>query len=117
MHLPLPVYFANIGEFIPFVPFLIPITALMIPIVAIWTSHQRSVLKMKLDAQVRISQGNAQSQGEIQALRTEVRELREQLHAQVISMDSLISNQAKLLESAGGPEELQGRLGGGRNAP
>lgn len=100
------------GELAIFMVFMIPITALLIPIVAIYTGHRRTVLKMKLDAQIQMSQVSGQSQSEIQALRSEVRELREQLHAQIITMDSLISNQAKLVGSPSDKNSLQGRLGG-----
>ncbi len=91
---------------------LIPISALMIPIVAIVSGHRKAVLKMKLESQERMNAANHANAGEVEALRSEVRELREALHAQVISMDSLISNQAKFLEHSSKQRELEQRIGG-----
>jgi hypothetical protein len=110
----LPLFPAEFGwEIIPVFALLIPITALMIPIVAIWTGHKRSVLRMKLESQERMVQAGTQGHSEIQELRAEVNELRDALHAQVITMDSLISQQAKLLKSRDKDDDIHRRLGGG----
>jgi hypothetical protein len=112
----IPAYPAGIHLLIPLAGLMIPITALMIPIVAIWSAHRRKVIEMNLRYRAEAGAANSQSQAEVQALRPEVRELREQLHAQVITMDGLISNQARLLESAGQREQLPNRLGGGQDS-
>lgn len=91
---------------------MIPITALMIPIVAIISGHRKSVIKMKLEFQERMNATSRESAGEVEALRSEVRALKEQLHAQVITMDSLIAGQTKLVESASKQRELEQRIGG-----
>lgn len=63
---------------------LIPITALMIPIVAILVSHQQKMAQIVHSAQGRSTEVTE----EIQALREEVRSLREIVHQQTIALDS-----------------------------
>lgn len=72
---------------IPIVGMMIPILALSIPIVAILTQHQRKM------AEIFNRQGAAQRQGDalvteqINALRAEIKELRELVHQQVLALD------------------------------
>jgi len=67
-----------------FIGVLIPVVALMIPIVAILTGHQRRMAEL--------IHGGAQNQaaaGEIAALRGEIAELRQLVHQQALAMDSI----------------------------
>lgn len=72
--------------------FLVPITALLIPIVAILVKHQQRMAE--------IIHGTARQQGdaEIAQLRSEVYELKQLVHQQMISVDSLVSSQVKRLD-------------------
>jgi hypothetical protein len=65
---------------------LIPITCLMIPIVAILTAHQRKMAEI-------IHQKASTQPGEIEALRREIYELKQLVHQQAIAMDSLLVRQ------------------------
>lgn len=78
---------------------MIPITALMIPIVAILVKHQQRMAE--------IIHGTARQQGdaEVAQLRSEVYELKQLVHQQMISVDSLVSAQLQKKEPA-----LQERL-------
>lgn len=61
---------------------MIPIIALMIPIVAMLVKHQQQMAQI-------MHQGRAQqSDAEIAALRAEVRELKELVHQQMLTLDS-----------------------------
>jgi hypothetical protein len=66
--------------------FLIPITALMIPIVAILTYHQRKMAEI-----VHQGRGADVPNQEIQMLRREVQEIKEIVHQQTIAIDSIRS--------------------------
>ena len=65
---------------------MIPIVALTIPIVAILVKHQQRMAE--------IIHGTARQQGdaEIAQLRSEVYELKQLVHQQMISVDSLVSS-------------------------
>lgn len=79
----------------------IPILALLIPIVAILVAHQQRMAQI-------IHQGHgAKGATEIDALRSEVRELKELLHQQSIAMDNLVTHQTKL------PPPLEDRMNTG----
>jgi len=63
---------------------LIPICALMIPIVAILTTHQRRMAEL-----IHGSRQNAISSTELEMLRREVQELKQIVHQQTIAMDGI----------------------------
>ena len=81
-------------------PFMIPIIALMIPIVAILVSHQQKMAQI-----LHSSQGNNQSE-ELSALRAEVQNLKEALTHQTLMLDVLISDQ----RSASAEADLNQRM-------
>lgn len=58
----------------------IPLTALMIPIVAILTNHKQKLASIQ-------AQGANQNDAEIARLRAEMRELKEIVHTQVLAME------------------------------
>lgn len=81
----------------------IPILALTIPIVAILVSHQQKMAQIIHNGQGRSDQVTS----EIQALRDEVRSLREIVHQQTIALDSAVN-----LRSTPPPtDSIQQRLG------
>lgn len=81
---------------------LIPITALMIPIVAILTKHQQQMAEMyHRGANV------PQTTAEIAALRSEVRELKELVHSQILA------NEMNRSRSVAPGVDLEQRLGSG----
>lgn len=64
-------------------PYLIPIIIFMIPIVAILTTHQRKMAEL-------VHRNPApNSNGEIDALRREVQELKEIVHQQTLAIDNI----------------------------
>lgn len=70
----------------------IPILMLMIPIVAILTSHQRKMAEIIHGRNAQTPpQGVPASNPEIAALRAEVYELKQMVQSQLIAMDSLQS--------------------------
>src|SRR5471030_1134883 len=73
--------FLDAGEIAVF----IPITALMIPIVAILVKHQQRM------AEIMHGSGGAQTHAEVAQLRNEVYELKQMLHQQMITVDSMLS--------------------------
>ncbi len=86
--------------------YLIPITALMIPIVAILTYHQRKMAELM---RTQLPQGNPQ---ELSEMRREMQELKQIVAQQAIQMDDFLNNQRKL--TAGPPptpQDLQSRIG------
>ncbi|RYG36881.1 hypothetical protein EON81_08395 [bacterium] len=70
------------------VPLMIPILALLIPIVAILTSHQRKMAEIMRDR-------NPMVDGNVEALRREVHELKALVHQQSIAIDNLVSMQSR----------------------
>lgn len=64
-------------------PYLIPIIIFMIPIVAILTTHQRKM------AELVHRNPTPNSNGEIDALRREVQELKEIVHQQTLAIDNI----------------------------
>ena len=62
----------------------IPLLAMMIPIVAILTKHQRSMAEL-------IHSRQSTNPAELDAIRQEIRELRTILHSQTIALDDLRS--------------------------
>jgi hypothetical protein len=82
------------------VALMIPITALMIPIVAMLVKHQQRM------AEILHGSGGAEAHAEITQLRGEVYELKQLVHQQMISVDSLVSSQTLRKEPA-----IQERLG------
>jgi hypothetical protein len=71
-------------DLIPYFAILVPIVALCIPIVAIWTHHKKEMAKIAA-----ATGGSAVNSNEIAALRTEVSELKELVHSQILAMDSI----------------------------
>jgi predicted PurR-regulated permease PerM len=79
---------------------MIPIVVLMIPIVAILTSHQQKMAKI-------IHEGRSNStSSEIEALRQEIRELKQLVHQQSIAIDSFGARPAAPPK----PESIEHRL-------
>lgn len=93
----------SIGETLAAV--LVPLTFLMIPLVAILTSHQRKMaLLMRQDVQ-------HHHPNEIAELRRDVQQLKEIVSQQAIQMDDFLSRQARLNAPPPAPAELRDRLG------
>ena len=79
---------------------MIPIVAMFIPIFYIFTSHQRKMAMI-------IHERNPMPNGEVEALRQEVRELRNLVNHHAILIDDVHKNQV-----AGAPRaDVQQRLG------
>lgn len=81
---------------------LVPIMALMIPIVAILTYHQRKMAEI-----VHRNGATPQVLDEIRQLRTEIREMKVQMHQQAIVVDSAL-NALRI------PSEEANHIGGNR---
>jgi hypothetical protein len=64
-------------------PFLIPLVIFMIPIIAILTNHQRRMAEL-----IHGNRNNA-SNGDIEALRREVQELKQIVHQQTLAIDNI----------------------------
>lgn len=82
---------------------MIPVTALMIPIVAVLTHHQQKmaqILNRPTDA------------GELAALRNDIAELKTLAHSQAIALDNLAASQ-RALGAAPVPPKLSDRLSSG----
>jgi hypothetical protein len=82
----------------------IPIFALMIPIVAILTSHQRKMAEL-----VHGRGGSGVNPNELAALRAEVHELKGLVQSQMIALDTYMGNSKRL----GPPPPPPGSNGGG----
>jgi len=80
----------------------VPIIALMIPIVAILTAHQR---KMAEIVHGRTNEGGSQ-EAEITALRSEVAQLKQLMHQQAIALDSM-NGEAKIAVSSQSPPPIE----------
>ncbi|MBV6457720.1 MAG: hypothetical protein HONBIEJF_00837 [Fimbriimonadaceae bacterium] len=63
---------------------MVPIVALMIPIVAILTQHQRRMAEI-----IHANPPNQLPSPEVEALRSEIRELKSLVHQQAIAIDNL----------------------------
>jgi hypothetical protein len=81
---------------------IVPILVFSIPIIAILVRHQQKMTEL-LAAQ-RLHQPNP----EVDALRREVRELKQLVHQQTIQVDSLIQSQNQLARSAEVSSRLEG---------
>lgn len=85
---------------------LIPITALMIPIVAILTMHQRKMAEMMRQRH------QQESPHEIAAIKHELQELRQLVNQQAIQMDDFLTAQRQLSATPPpAPNDLQNRIG------
>jgi hypothetical protein len=84
-------------------PFMIPITALMIPIVAILTQHQRRMAEI-------MRQNTPQGVHEIAELRREVAQLKEIVNQQALQMDDFLTKQGQLMAPPPAPQNLHERL-------
>lgn len=84
---------------------LVAIVAMLIPIVAILTAHQRKMAEIIHQNQAR------QGYGEIETLRQEMRELKQLIHQQAISLEDIRTRQA-LTQAAPAQGEIQTRLTG-----
>lgn len=80
---------------------LIPIVAVMIPIIALLTAHQRKMAEI-------IHSNNPAQNAEVDALRQEVRELRTLVNQQTISLDDMRRSQ---IAAAPPQTDVQNRLG------
>lgn len=76
--------------------------ALMIPIVAILTRHQRTMAELTL----RQHSYQPQTQLQVESLASEIRELKQLVHQQAIALDSLTP-----VTAARAPEHAQQRMG------
>lgn len=76
--------FMPLAEFGDFIWGMIPLTALLIPIVAILVHHQQKMAQIIHGSQARQPVPNP----EIDALRREVRELKEIVHQQTLAIDN-----------------------------
>lgn len=84
------------------------ICGLIVVLVAMALGHQRKLAEIAAQSHVA---DESKAEG-LSALQASVDELRRQLHAQMIQVDTLVDNQAKMLERKANPEELRQRLGG-----
>jgi len=82
-------------------PFLIPITALMIPIVAILTVHQQKMARI-------VHESRQVQDPEVAQLRMEVHQLKEMVHQQMLALDAYSTPRPRI------DERLQDTLSGGR---
>ncbi|HVT13111.1 MAG TPA: hypothetical protein VHE55_12675 [Fimbriimonadaceae bacterium] len=82
---------------------MIPLTALMIPIVAVLTSHQQRMAQ--------ILNRTTGDHSEIEALRREIAELKTLIHQQAITLDSIAGVQRATLEAPPPTPRLSERLG------
>lgn len=73
------------------VAIMIPILALLIPVVAILTKHQQRMAEL-----IHGGEQNRQSSQEMHALRHEIAELRSLVHQQSIAVDNLVSRSVVL---------------------
>jgi len=105
--LPLAFFGMDAGE----MAMMIPILALSIPIVSIIAKHRFRVIEMKMRMRGYNEQTQAVQQRQIEELRNEVRGLKELVHQQMISVDSLLTNQARLIESSK-QQDIQNRING-----
>lgn len=69
------------------IPFLIPLTALSIPIVAILTAHHRKIVEMKLKGQSGLS---ADARAELQEMKAQIEALRDTTTKFDMSFDSAL---------------------------
>lgn len=90
---------------------LIPILAVGVLIVSVIAKHRFRVLEMQLRMRGANEQAFLSQQRQIEESRNDVRELKELVHAQMISVDTLLTNQARLLESSG-QQDVPSRLNG-----
>ena len=86
---------------------LFPIIALIIPIVAIWTKHKYAIEELRSKQHGETSKLAT----DVEELRSDVKELKDHLHQQMIAVDNLLSNQEKLIAGAKPAEQMQDRLG------
>jgi anthranilate/para-aminobenzoate synthase component II len=86
---------------------MIPIIAVCIPIVVIWTKHKYSIEELRMKRHGETSKLAT----EVEDLRNDVRELKDHLHQQMIAVDNLLANQEKLMGGAKPVEGIQNRLG------
>ncbi|MFI5387687.1 MAG: hypothetical protein ACHQ50_16380 [Fimbriimonadales bacterium] len=84
-----------------FIWVLVPMTALLIPIVAIFSAHQQKMAQI-----LHQSGGNA----DVNALRQEIAELKTLIHNQSIALDTLAGTQKSLSSPTPAPN-LADRLG------
>ena len=83
---------------------MIPLTALLIPIVVVFTKHQQRMAEI-------YHQGSAE-RNEIAALGNEIRELKTLVHQQAITLDNLAATQRALSVPPAAPD-LSERLSTG----
>lgn len=102
-----------ISNFLPLADFnpgilalMIPITALLIPIVVVLTKHQQKMAEI-------MGGGSAVNElaREVQALRAEMQNLREIVHSQAIAMDDVAPLRRAAPMPPSHPEDIRQRLG------
>lgn len=79
---------------------MVPIVALMIPIVAILTQHQRKMAEI-----IHSGQQHQLPNPEVEAIKSEIRELKALVHQQAIAIDNLVS-----LRAPSGAQAIESRL-------
>jgi hypothetical protein len=100
---------------IAFIGVMIPVIALLIPIVAIYTAHQRRLVELRL----KLDQGTQQtSNSDVERLRQEFLTLRESLTAHAMSVDENMKTLASRLNNVenrlAASSSVQDVAGGGR---
>lgn len=94
----------------PPIAYIIPIMIFSVPLLAIIMSFRHKELELRLRAERTPVLPNAAQQAQIDALQSEMKEMKHMMQEQMIAVDTLISNQARLLEVQR-PSDLQNRLG------
>ena len=89
-------------------PFLIGALVFMIPIIAILTQHQR---KMALIMRGQDEEGRPIKTNSIDKLEQDMRELRQLVAQQAITLDNVCENQKRLLETMQASDEIRSRIG------
>jgi len=94
----------------PYEVLLIVVLVLCIPLLAIYMHFRHKALELKLRAERTPVLANPAQQAQIDALQSEMKEMKHMMQEQMIAIDTLISNQTRLLEGQR-PSDLQNRLG------
>lgn len=93
----------------PPIGYIIPIMIFSIPLLAIAMSFRHKELELRMKAKNSASLPNPAQQAEINALRAEMKEMKLMMQEQMIAVDTLLSNHARLLEGQN-TSDLQNRI-------
>lgn len=93
----------------PLIAYIIPIMIFSVPLLAIVMHFRQKELELKLRASNNASLPNPAQQAEINALRSEMKEMKQMMQEQMIAVDTLLSNHARLLEGQH-TSDLQNRI-------